>query len=267
MILYSASAVKFLKAHLIFLLFVSCHVKNIKFELLESIFTGLFYSCILFTNPSHFHCKISCCDPLKKVDLLNYSKFKDGGLIMKKIIAVLTGSILFSFSAFATTPAQLSLPGSNIPYDQDVAGVRLSLLYGETSNVQGLDITFGLTEMDNFTGIEIAPFFLGGNKINNEFKGLAIGLLNWHEGQDTGVNWGGVNFVNNVNGANIGFLNITRGESLVDIGFVNYAESTSFQLGFVNATRHLNGLQVGLVNYAENGVFPVLPIVNFRKDL
>lgn len=186
---------------------------------------------------------------------------------MKKIIAVFTGIMMFSLSAFATTPAQLSLPGTNIPYDEDVAGVRLTLLYGETSNVSGLDITFGLTEMNNFTGIEIAPFFLGGNKVNNEFKGLAIGVLNWHEGRDTGVNWGAVNLVNNVNGANIAFVNISRGESLVDIGFVNYAEATSFQLGFVNATRHLNGLQVGLVNYAENGIFPVLPLINLRRDL
>jgi hypothetical protein len=186
---------------------------------------------------------------------------------MKKIIAIFIGVLTFSLSAFATTPSQLSLPGNNIPYDEDVAGVRLTLLYGQTSNVEGLDITLGLTEMDNFTGIEIAPFFLGGNKINNQFKGLAIGVLNWHEGQDTGVNWGGINLVNDVNGANIAFVNISRGESLIDIGFVNYAEATSFQLGFINATRHLNGLQVGLINYAENGIFPVLPFINFRKDL
>ena len=36
-----------------------------------------------------------------------------------------------------------------------------------------------------------------------------------------------------------------------------------FNYGFVNATKKLEGLQVGLINYAENGVFPVLPIVNF----
>ena len=46
---------------------------------------------------------------------------------------------------------------------------------------------------------------------------------------------------------------------LANVGFVNYAERTTFQLGFVNATKHLDGLQIGLANYAENGIFPILP--------
>ena len=57
-------------------------------------------------------------------------------------------------------------------------------------------------------------------------------------------------------------------EAMVQIGFVNYAQQVGgLQFGFVNATKKLEGLQVGLINYAENGVFPVLPIVNFRKTL
>jgi len=66
---------------------------------------------------------------------------------------------------------------------------------------------------------------------------------------------------------NIGLANIGLGESLIDIGLVNYSESTSFQVGFINATKKLDGLQVGLINYAENGVVPVLPIINFKKGL
>ncbi len=213
---------------------------------------------------------------------------------MKKIIAILAGVFMLSFSALAA-PAQISVPGANIPSDQNVSGVRLSLLHGETANVKGLDISIlGLSDMDNFTGLELGLFF-GANRVKNEFKGVALGLVNWHEGEDTGVNLGFVNYVNDVNGVNFafvnystgdslinlaavnyveyealvnfGFVNITQGESLVDIGFVNYAESTTFQLGFINATKNLDGLQVGLVNYAENGIFPVLPIVNFRKSL
>jgi hypothetical protein len=213
---------------------------------------------------------------------------------MKKFITVLIGVLMLSFSAFAAS-AQISVPGKNIPGDESVSGVRLSLLHGETAIVKGLDISIlGLSDMDNFTGLELGLFF-GANRVKNEFKGLSLGLVNWHEGYDTGANLGFVNYVNDVNGVNFafanystgdsminlaavnyveyesmvnfGFVNITQGTSMVDVGFVNYADATSFQLGLINATKALDGLQIGFVNYAENGVFPVLPIVNFRKGL
>jgi hypothetical protein len=214
---------------------------------------------------------------------------------MKKIIVIFLGVMMLSFSAFGVSSAQLSVPGSNIPQGEDVAGVRLSLLHGETANVKGLDLSIlGLSDMDNFTGLELGLFF-GANRITNEFKGLSLGLLNWHEGYDTGANLGFVNYVNDVNGVNFaavnystgdsminiaavnyveyeslvnfGFINVSQDRSLVDIGFYNYAESAYFQLGFINATQNLEGLQIGLINYAENGVLPILPFINFKKDL
>ncbi|ADO82122.1 VC2662 family protein [Ilyobacter polytropus] len=213
---------------------------------------------------------------------------------MKKFITILIGFLLLSFSAFAAS-AQISVPGKNIPNEENVSGVRLSLLHGETAIVKGLDISvLGLSDMDNFTGLELGLFF-GANRVKNEFKGLSLGLVNWHEGYDKGANLGFVNYVNDVNGVNFafanystgdsminlasvnyveydsmvnfGFVNITQGTSLVDVGVINYAEATSFQFGIVNATKALDGLQIGFVNYAENGVFPVLPIVNFKKSL
>ncbi len=67
-------------------------------------------------------------------------------------------------------------------------------------------------------------------------------------------------------GLNWGAVNIAQGNALANVGFVNYAERTTFQLGFVNATKHLDGLQIGLANYAENGIFPILPLINFKKS-
>ena len=71
---------------------------------------------------------------------------------------------------------------------------------------------------------------------------------------------------NNVQGLNWGAVNIAKGNALANVGFVNYAERTTFQLGFINATKHLDGLQIGLANYAENGIFPILPLINFKKS-
>lgn len=201
---------------------------------------------------------------------------------MKKIFTYLMMLCTLSVSALSAEPVMLSLPGNNnFPASQDVSGARLSLLYGQANNVKGLNLSvLGISEVDNFTGLDLGWFF-GASKVNNEFKGVGLSFVNWHEGHDTGANIGLLNMVNDVNGLNLGGVNYARGttkvnigfvnfneyESLVDIGFVNYAESTTFQIGLINATKNLDGLQVGLINYAENGVFPVLPLVNFRKGL
>ncbi|MFM2482871.1 VC2662 family protein [Celerinatantimonas sp. YJH-8] len=185
----------------------------------------------------------------------------------KNIIAMLTGSLLLSAYAHAApAPVQLSLPGVNFPANDEVKGARFSFLYGRTKNVTGLDIPIlSLSDIDNFTGVQFAPF-LGVGYVRNQFKGVGIGLVNWHDGHDLGANIGLVNVTRNVQGLNLGAVNISRDQSLVDLGFVNYAPKTTFQLGLVNATQNLQGIQIGLVNYAANGVLPVMPIVNFNKS-
>lgn len=198
---------------------------------------------------------------------------------MKKLLTLAAGLTLAA-TTFAAAPAQLSVPGSNFP-EGDVSGVRLSLLNGKTDNVTGLNLSvLGLSEVENFKGLDFGLFF-GASRVTGDFTGVGLNFVNWHEGDSTGVNLGLVNYVNNMKGVNLGFVNFTTGDSLinigavnygqghttVDIGFVNYAESTTFQLGFVNGTKNLDGVQIGLVNYAENGIFPVLPLVNFRKGL
>lgn len=202
---------------------------------------------------------------------------------MKKNILHLVLFTLLSFTALAAEPFMLSLPGNtNVPNgSQDVSGARLSLLYGEANSVRGLNVSIlGLSDVNTMTGLDFGWFF-GASRVQNDFKGVGFGWVNWHEGRDTGANIGFVNFVNDVNGLNLGAVNYSQGqttvnvglvnvglnESLIDVGFINYSESTSFQVGLINATKNLDGLQVGLINYAENGIFPVLPLINFRKGL
>lgn len=174
--------------------------------------------------------------------------------------------LLVALPALATTPVQISLPGVNLPADSRVEGVRLSALYGRTPSVSGIDLSLlGLSDTDQFTGIQLGLFF-GAAHVRSRFEGVALGLANWHDGRDTGVNIGFVNFTNHVEGLNWGAVNLARGNALANVGLINYAERTSFQLGFINATRHLDGLQIGLANYAQNGIFPILPLVNFKKS-
>ncbi|MGL5948485.1 MAG: VC2662 family protein [Aeromonas sp.] len=185
---------------------------------------------------------------------------------MKLTPFALLAAALCASSAQASTAVQLSLPGVNLPSDQQVEGVRGSFIYGKTSRVEGIDLPiFALSDTQRFTGLQLGVFF-GAGRVRGQFEGVAINAFNWHHGNDTGVNVAFVNLVNNVNGINLAFANLGQGNSLASVAAFNYAPRATFQLGFVNATQRLDGLQIGFVNYAANGVLPILPLVNFSKS-
>jgi len=161
-------------------------------------------------------------------------------------------------------PVQLSVLEFNAPDTREVRGARLAVLYGESGSVTGVDFALGLSDVENLKGVSF-PLWLGANRVRNEMTGLAMGIVNLHEGSDTGVNLGGLNLVNDVNGLNLGIANIAGGSTLADVSFVNVSESSTFQLAWVNVTDEINGVQIGLINCAKNGFFPCFPIFNFAK--
>ncbi len=139
--------------------------------------------------------------------------------------------------AQAATPVQLSLPGINLPASQQVSGARLSVLYGQTGSVTGLDVPlFALSDTNHFTGIQFA-LGVGAARVRQSFNGVALTAINWHEGRDQGVNIGLVNLTNqaqglnaglvnvgnSMQGLNFGMVNIAQGNALANVGFVNYA--------------------------------------------
>ena len=134
-----------------------------------------------------------------------------------------------------------------------------------------------MSDVDKFIGLEYDLFF-GVNRVREEFKGASFSILNWHQGDDVGANFGGVNIINNIFGANFGLVNITTDttglnwsavnisskNSSADIGLINIAGNTTlFQFGLLNFSGHVTGLQIGLLNFAKNGFLPVFPIFNF----
>lgn len=163
---------------------------------------------------------------------------------------------VLSFSALANQAVQLSMPNMNLPAG-NVEGVRLSVLYGKTDTVKGLDISlFGLAETKNFTGLAID--FIGAHRVKENFHGVSLGLVNWHDNVGKGGVIGTVNYTEN---------NFTG----LQLGAFNYAGTLNgVQFGFVNATQRINkGVQIGLINYDASGTFvgkdlPVFPIINGR---
>lgn len=190
-----------------------------------------------------------------------------------KLKSLLAGIALLSSVSFgATQGAQFSiLPDVQIGATKtdSIDGFSFNLLGAENQNVSGLDLSLiGYRKVNgNFSGLHLSLFFEA-FRVDGNMKGISLALWNDVKGDVNGGNLGLVNTVGGNATFQLGGLNMVNQEALVQLGFINYAQQVGgLQLGFINATKKLEGLQVGLINYAENGVFPVLPIVNFRKTL
>lgn len=133
-------------------------------------------------------------------------------------------------------PIQLSLvsPIQIVPPDQAIAGVRLSLLYGENTYVSGLD--WGLVSHCTSGMSKGVQFGLVG-VVDEDFMGWQNNVVNLTQRDFEGFQWGLVNYAGHANG---------------------------FQLGIVNYAVTMKGLQIGIVNIIkQGGQFPVFPIVNW----
>ena len=183
---------------------------------------------------------------------------------MKRLILVFS-LLLSSEAALAETPFQFAAPNLRAPDDPNVSGIRFALFHGKNQSVRGIDLgLFSLSETSNLTGFS-GVFGMG--RLNGDLSGCASGLINVHAGQDTGVNAAFLNRVNTVkSGANVGFVNIADGYTMVDLGGLNVSDRSTVQLGFLNVTRKLTGVQIGFLNLAENGFLPMFPFFNFPKN-
>jgi hypothetical protein len=188
-------------------------------------------------------------------------KMSLSGIICSAILLSLT----VSAQAQDTAAFQLStLDNTNVPDVAKVEGARFALIYGKSNDVSGIDLSLGYSELDNMTGISL-PLYIGANRIHGEMKGVSFGIFNWHEGSDTGANIGALNMTNDVEGLNLGLVNISTGSTLADVSAINISKKSNFQLAFFNNTDDLQGLQIGLLNCADNGFFPCFPFFNFGK--
>lgn len=162
-------------------------------------------------------------------------------MLMRSPVVVLLTAVLtllgwYNVADAQTKPIQLALfsPVQIFPETSSIAGIRLSLLYGNNVNVTGVD----------------------------------VGLVNRITGSGTGIQWGGVGLTDgNFNGVqwNV-FANVTKGNvEGVQLGWYNSAGHVhGAQLGLVNRAGTMKGLQLGILNFIDTGgQFPFFPIVNW----
>ena len=212
---------------------------------------------------------------------------------MKKVGGVVSIACLMAAGAMLadTTPVIVSLvtPVQAPGRSYDVAGLRLSLIYGECQAFTGLDIGVIGNSRADFTGLAVGGFNFAGERL----YGAQVGLLNWNSGNDTvwgrrsvGAQIGALNYADSFCGLQDGIVNVS-GSSFMGLqsSLVNFAQDVyGLQCGYyfivgVNvASGTMRGCQIGLVNYANrvdggcqiglvnvishNGWLPVLPIVN-----
>ncbi len=187
---------------------------------------------------------------------------------MKKLVIAFC-SVLTCAAAFAQAPAAAAQPAPatasvqkeapdwpvwlafNSTKDIDVAGLRLTLPYGECESVTGFDLgCFGRCRY--FEGFQI-------NILRNDAKeylaGLQIGLYNSAGRADR-------------LGMQIGLWNEARIINGFQIGLVNLTDSGSgFQIGLINRAETFYGFQGGAVNVIRENEFAFLPLINVGWDL
>lgn len=190
-----------------------------------------------------------------------------------KVFLIAVSMMIGAQAKAAVSPLSVGLlpPIQFPPDDFDVAGLRVSLLWGEHRSLYGLD--FGLigniTEV-NFAGLALsgifnvthstttivglqAAGFANINTAKTSIVGLQLALVN-----ENVTNSGMTGF--QIALANLSAFTTVRGFQL---GIFNHAlDVYGFQIGVVNVASTLHGLQIGLLNFNEKGLFSVSPILN-----
>jgi len=148
----------------------------------------------------------------------------------------------------AYTPFMLSFvtPLQVPPRDFDVGGLRISLVYGECHDFDGLDLAVVGRARGHGNGLQ------------------AAGLANIVDGNGLGLQVAPVNAVKGeYDGLQIGVANYAAQAQAFQIGFYNGAQHIEgCQLGVINTTRTMIGIQIGLVNVIQDNDVPFMPIIN-----
>jgi hypothetical protein len=176
------------------------------------------------------------------------------------------GIVFFAHAAFAQVAFQFGAPNLQAPESAEVNGMRLSFLHGKNQRQGGLDL--GLLSMSETSTLSGLALIAGISKVTGEMDGgAAFSLVNWHTGNDSGMNGAFINLLNNTEEAfNLGFVTVAQGATSVDLGGFNASKRSTAQIGFVNVTDEIESFQFGFLNIAQNGFLPIFPVVNFPNN-
>ena len=154
----------------------------------------------------------------------------------------------------AKSSAESSLPvwlAFNSTKNIDVAGLRLTLPYGECEGVTGVDLGF-YGRCRYFEGFQL-------NILRNEaldvMSGAQLGIYNSAGRAD-------------LSGLQVGLWNEARSMRGVQLGLINVADTVQgFQFGLINRAESMYGFQLGGVNVIRESELTFFPIMNIGFDI
>jgi len=138
------------------------------------------------------------------------------------------------------SPGELPVPTSSIN------GGRLSVIYGDCQNINGLDLGLAGRVRERMNGAEFNLLY---SYIGTEFNGFQAGIVNFDDADFAGFQLGGGNVASSAAGLQLGLVNTVGFMAGCQIGLFNWADS-------------LDGCQIGLVNVVYDQTLYVLPFVN-----
>ena len=149
----------------------------------------------------------------------------------------------------AYTPFMLSFAVPlEVPFrDFDVGGLRLSIIYGECRDFDGLDLGLAGRATGHGNGLQSCAI----NIIDGDGVGLqANWLVGFVKGEYVGFQVGAVNYAEKAQALQIGAL------------YNGANDMQGVQIGLINVARTMVGVQIGLVNVIQDNDVPFMPIVN-----
>jgi len=144
-----------------------------------------------------------------------------------------------------------------VPEGEEVTGLRLNLLYGSNTHIEGFDL--GL--INEATERHAAGLALGVANLAGGTGGLALGVANVTREKMWGIQFGAYNRAQQTSGLQLGLVNST-GEAKLSL------PTRGLQIGILNLAQELGvgGLQIGLLNVCrKGGILPWMPFVNWRR--
>lgn len=189
-----------------------------------------------------------------------FGKSAPGRLAHQEDSPVIVDDLVLPFGVGVVNPMQ-------VPDEmEDVALIRLSLLWNKNQNVHYIDLGLvGTVTLGNFGGVQAAGVW---NQVMGDGAGLQVaGLMNYGGGDFTGVQAAGlVNYMNGggcFRGLEIASANCIGEGAGVQLGLINSAEDfCGLQAGLFNVAEHLKGVQIGLINYIGDSPLMFFPLVN-----
>ena len=134
----------------------------------------------------------------------------------RKLLVIVAAIAATGVSLADSTPVMVSLvtPAQLPSWNWDVAGFRLSLLYGDCCDFAGLDIGVVSRASGSFDGLGVG----GVNIVNGRLRGVQVGLFNWSgwpgDGaglKSVGVQYGGINYADSFMGLQSGYIDVSSG--------------------------------------------------------